>query len=265
MNSLSSIPTDSLLIPTTDRGLVVSEQFYSIQGEGANVGMPAVFLRLGGCNLQCPGFTYRDPRTQQHLGCDTKAVWTQGKRIMNVDLLTHWQQAGWLAALAQGAHLILTGGEPFIQQANLFNFVKQLDTMLNLATSTYVEIETNATVTPQLDFLQRIQQINASPKLAHSGEEKARRYKPDVIATLNEHANAYFKFVVSTVNDIDEIVNDFLTPFQIASHKVLLMPEGGTRQDVVERGRLVVELCKQYGFRYSPRLHIDLYGEVTGV
>ena len=72
--------------------LIVSELFYSIQGEGASVGKPAVFLRLSGCNLRCDGFSYKDPVTGEHLGCDTKAVWTSGNKTTFSALLETFQE-----------------------------------------------------------------------------------------------------------------------------------------------------------------------------
>ena len=60
--------------------LIVSEMFYSIQGEGVSCGVPAVFLRLTKCNLRCLGFSYVDPQTSEHLGCDSAAVWRQGEK-----------------------------------------------------------------------------------------------------------------------------------------------------------------------------------------
>ena len=115
---------------STDSNIVIAEDFYSIQGEGAAAGVPAVFLRLAGCNLQCPGFSYKDPSTGEHLGCDSKAVWRRGRKVTFEELLHRWTRLGWVQALEQGAHLVITGGEPLVQQPRVLAFINYLDAIL---------------------------------------------------------------------------------------------------------------------------------------
>ena len=241
--------------------LVVSEQFYSIQGEGACLGMPAVFLRLAGCNLRCLGFSYRDPATGEHLGCDTKAVWRSGNKLNFHEIIEYWQAQGWLDKLNNGAHLIITGGEPLIQQASLVDFIKQLD----FHCKPFIEIETNATIKP-VDFLMtRITQFNVSPKLSNSGETQAKAYHPEVLATFSNSDNAHFKFVISTQQDVDEVIKNFVQPLQLQPKNIWLMPEGGTAAEITEKQPWLVERCKQHLFNFTPRLQVAIWGEVTGV
>ncbi|OGT55064.1 MAG: hypothetical protein A3F17_08200 [Gammaproteobacteria bacterium RIFCSPHIGHO2_12_FULL_41_15] len=239
--------------------LVVSETFYSIQGEGASAGVPAVFLRLAGCNLRCDGFTYRDSATDEHLGCDSKHVWRFGQKMEFTEILSYWQTQGWLGKLMQGAHLVITGGEPVIQQRALSSFIEHLDK------SIFIEIETNATLLINAMLLDRINQFNVSPKLAHSGEPTSKAYQPHVLQALLSTHKTVLKFVVASPQDIDEIMINYIEPFQFPRSRVWLMPEGGSMTAITAKKPWVVELCKQHLFNFTSRLQIDIWDEVTGV
>ncbi len=243
--------------------IVYAESFYSIQGEGCSAGVPAVFLRLAGCNLQCPGFSYKDPNTGEHLGCDSKAVWRRGKRIQFTELVQGWRSKGWLQALQQGAHLVITGGEPMVQQQRVLAFIDFLDAALQQ--KIFIEIETNGTLLLGAKLLQRLNQINVSPKLANSGEQSKKAYLPAVIQQLAVEHKAKFKFVISAVSDVSEVISNYVEKFCLPVNRVWLMPEGGTQQELQLKRKLVVELCKQHLFNYSPRLQVVIWNEVTGV
>lgn len=243
--------------------LIVCESFYSIQGEGLNAGVPAVFLRLSGCNLRCEGFSYRDPETGEHLGCDTKKMWRSGKRAEFSAIIQNWQQQGWLEKLKQGAHLVITGGEPLLQQHALTLFIARLET--HCETKIFIEMETNGTLWMNEELLQRINQFNVSPKLANSLEPKSKAYQPAVLKQLFQTDKAVLKFVISSAHDVDEILENFIIPFQFNRRKVWLMPEGGTPSSINAKKLWLVELCKQHVFNFTSRLHIDIWHEVTGV
>ena len=241
--------------------LVVSEMFYSIQGEGPSVGKPAVFLRLAACNLNCPGFTYQHPENQTHLGCDTKHVWQKGAPYSFDVLIKTWQEQDWITHLQQGAHLVITGGEPLLQQEALALWIELLDQTVQ----PYIEIETNGTLAPN-DFLAaRVNQFNVSPKLAHSGETKDAAYHTKALAKFSELPQSVFKFVIHAPEDVKEILNDYQKIFSIPSQKIWLMPEGGTLAQMQPKMDMVAELCKRYYFNFSPRLHIHIWDEATGV
>jgi 6-pyruvoyltetrahydropterin 2'-reductase len=241
--------------------LIISEQFYSIQGEGINVGQPAVFLRLAACNLTCKGFSYQDAETGEQLGCDTAKVWRKGERWSFEKILTHWQNQGWLHALTNGAHLVITGGEPLLQQAALVHFIETLKVQVD----TFIEIETNATILFSDELLIHLNQINASPKLRFAGDAADKRVKPAVLKQLAKCDIAYFKFVLSEPEQINEIMTDYQQLYAIPTTRILLMPEGGTADIINANSDWLIELCKKYHLRYSPRLHIIIWGEVTGV
>ena len=242
---------------------VYCEDFYSIQGEGASAGVPAVFLRLAGCNLQCPGFSYQDPNTGEHLGCDSKALWRRGQRISHHEVLERWEQAGWIAALASGAHCVITGGEPMVQQQRVLEFIHSLDTAVGHPV--YIELETNATIMLDECLLQRLNQINASPKLAHSGEEKLKAYVPGVLEQLASCDKTQFKFVVAQPLDVEEVMRDYVHAFFIPKSRVWLMPEGGTQKQLQTVQLWLVEACKRHCVNFSPRLQVLIWDEVTGV
>lgn len=243
--------------------LVICETFYSIQGEGKSSGMPAIFLRLAGCNLRCNGFSYQDPDTKEHLGCDSKQVWQRGERSDFASIIADWERAGWLQKLAQGAHLVITGGEPLLQKPALAAFLQYLDNALSC--KVFVEIETNGTLSAGDFLLQRINQFNVSPKLAHSGEPLQKAFQSDVIAQFVACEKANFKFVLAKQADVDELIIRYVQPFAIQRQRVWLMPEGGTREAVNAKKGWIVDLCKQHGFNFSSRLQVDIWGEVVGV
>jgi 7-carboxy-7-deazaguanine synthase len=255
--------TEVLILQMSVSHLVYAEDFYSIQGEGAAAGTPAVFLRLAGCNLQCPGFSYKDPMTGEHLGCDSKAVWRRGERVQFAQLLQRWRDAGWLQALEQGAHLVITGGEPLVQQQRVLAFIDYLDATLQQ--DVFIEIETNGTLLFEVKLLHRLNQINVSPKLTNSGEARAKALVSAVMQQLAVEVKAKFKFVVDSELDVQEIIKNYVTPFAIPAQRVWLMPEGGTQQELQLKREWVVEQCKQYLFNYSPRLQVIIWDEVTGV
>lgn len=242
--------------------LLVSETFYSIQGEGFTCGTPAVFLRLAGCNFQCSGFGYQDKNTQQHLGCDTKLVWMQGKKTTFTDIFSLWEKNGWLQKLKSGAHLVITGGEPLLHQDPLIAFIAELDTLVE---NLWIELETNASLPFKPQFLQRLNQINASPKLENSGEPRQKAYHPEILQSLARLDKTRFKFVVAKPEDIKEIIQNYVIPFKILPEHICLMAEGGTKKAIAAKSAWIADLCKQYLFHYSPRLQVDIWDEVTGV
>ena len=135
----------------------VAEDFSSLQGEGKWVGTKAVFLRLTGCNLQCgmPNWSkIKDKTNQKEIEanaspaskwcCDTTAVWLKGKNYTADELYDRWKKQGWTNDIDNGAHIVLTGGEPLLQQ-NDDELLKFLALMKDKHKA-YIEIETNGTI-----------------------------------------------------------------------------------------------------------------------
>ena len=242
--------------------LMVSEMFYSIQGEGPHAGVPAVFLRLTGCNLTCKGFSYKDPVTKEHLGCDTKNIWMQGKKVRPSDLLDTWQEKGWIEKLKRGAHLIITGGEPLLQSPGLLSTLEFLKRAMG---PLFIELETNGTIDLTDELMPFMTHINVSPKLDIAGDPFTKRYRKKSLSTFASLSQAHFKFVISSESDIQEIQERYSIPFNIPCDRIWLMSEGATTSELMAQERQVVEWGKHYGYGFSPRLHIHLWGNIPGV
>jgi hypothetical protein len=75
----------------------------------------------------------------------------------------------------------------------------------------------------------------------------------------------YFKFVIEKSLDINELYYSYILPFKIPKEKILLMPQCQTREEYQKLSPVVIDLCKVFGFRFSPRLQIEIYDKKTGV
>jgi 7-carboxy-7-deazaguanine synthase len=225
----------------------ISEIFYSVQGEGSLLGVPSVFVRTSGCNLRCSW-------------CDTPYTsWRPEGEMMSMEEVLE-------AVRNYGAsHVVVTGGEPMIAPG-MPAFTEALR-----AQGLHITIETAGTVdAPVVCDLMSI-----SPKLSNSvphgiegGRWAARheklRLQPDVLKRLIGRYRFQLKFVVSAPGDLTEI-QEIIRATGVPNSEVILMPEGTDPQTLAERSRWVVEICKEKGFRFSPRLHIDLWGQKRGV
>jgi len=237
--------------PTSD-ALPVSETFVSLQGEGKLTGVPSWFLRTSGCNLRCAW-------------CDTPyASWRpEGTRRPVTDLIAE-------ARDANVRHAVLTGGEPM-----LFAALVPLSRALRSA-GVHVTIETAGTLAPSP--LPYCDLWSISPKLAHSTprndprdpsgawtlrHEQRRLNLPALQALLNAPGDHQLKFVVAGDGDLDEIDGLLAQLTGWTPPDILLMPEG-TAPPEPARKRAVSDLCLRRGFRYCPRLHIELYGNTRG-
>ena len=221
--------------------LKVSEVFYSIQGEGVTTGVPAVFVRLTACNLLCKSESWV---------CDTLEVWKRGKKTAFADILCD----DYLERLKEGAHLVVTGGEPLLQQERLVEYLHWLD--IEIGGSLVVEVETNGTIVPIYPLVRRVKQWNVSPKLGNSGEHYDKRYVPLAIRALCNTRRAWFKFVLTQRAEYEEILQDYAPMQDFDMERVILMPAGETQAELDVTRPAVIELARDQGHRYSDRLHI---------
>ena len=154
--------------------------------------------------------------------------------------------------------LVVTGGEPLLQQAALAPLVTSL-----AGQGFYCEVETNGTIAPTQGMIEGVSQWNVSPKLENSGNRPRFRAIPDALSAFGRLDTAYFKIVVSAAPDVDESAA-IVARYGLASERVMLMPEGTTAEAMRERGKLVAEACVERGYSFSPRLHILLWGDERG-
>lgn len=224
----------------------IAEIFYSIQGEGMLAGMPSVFVRLSGCNLRCDW-------------CDTPyASWKpEGEgRLMGTilaDVRRNWAR-----------HVVVTGGEPMIHPG-IVQLTKKLKEHVE-----HITVETAGTVyEPVVCDLMSI-----SPKLANStptrreggrfaAQHDRLRYQPEILKQLMAEYPYQLKFVVKQQSDVQE-VRKIVEETGADRDRIMLMPEGVDAGALYERAQWMVEACKQLGYRYCPRLHIDLWGNERG-
>lgn len=229
--------------------MLVSETFYSLQGEGELSGVPSFFIRSSGCNLRCNW-------------CDTPyASWNpEGVERSVGDLVA-------AVRATPARHAVLTGGEPMIAKD-----IRGLAAALREA-GLHITIETAATVAPAgvaCDL------ASLSPKLANSAPDsrlpaawrerhEATRWNPDAVRAWVDGYAYQFKFVVSTPDDVAEMERLVGSLGRdIPRHKILLMPEAVSLEKMRERAAWLGELCKERGYRYAHRLHIELYGNKRG-
>ncbi|WP_442800366.1 hypothetical protein [Sphingomonas sp. LH128] len=127
----------------------------------------------------------------------------------------------------------------------------------------HVEVETNSTVAPHPALDARIDQYNVSPKLAHSGNPDTLALLPERLAAWAAEPRAFFKFVVATRDDLDEVMALQQT-YAIPGARLFLMPEGRSSDVIRERSGWLADFCSQHGLRFTDRLHIHLWGDTRG-
>lgn len=281
----------------------IAELFYSLQGEGQYLGTPSLFLRVFGCNFKCAGFSmprgqiseerlainpedYKEYNSLPlvHTGCDSYASWDPRFKHLSpllevsaiVDRMQELLPDG---KFGPDKHLILTGGEPLLgwqrSYIELFDEIGRRD--MNL---THITFETNGTQDlknelkewflsndyfPWLDIT-----YSVSSKLPSSGEAWEDAIKPEVIADYYEHSSLlYFKWVVSNQEDYEDVLKAIDTYKSVLGERmvnipVYLMPAGGTTMHYDNNEKWVAELAMKHGWRYSPRLQVQLWKNQWG-
>ena len=233
------------MIKPSDR-LLVSEIFESVQGEGVSLGVPSVFLRLAHCNLRC-GW------------CDTKYTWDWNTYDIRKEVHEFsFDQAASALQQLRPRNLVVTGGEPLLQQTALASLLSLLDQDWTS------EVETAGTLVPEARLTAAITRWNVSPKLENSGNPTDKRLRPEALRAFAALPNAYFKFVIAAAGDVAE-VSDLVARFDLPSERVMLMPEATQAERLNDLAQSLVEVCVQHGYRLSYRLHVALWGDKRGV
>jgi 7-carboxy-7-deazaguanine synthase len=223
--------------------LKIAELFYSLQGEGRLVGVPSVFVRTSGCNLRCSW-------------CDTP--------------YTSWQPEGSNLTLDQivdslkpypAKHVVVTGGEPMIAP----EIVPLTERLRSLGL--HITIETAGTVFQPVacDLMSISPKLsNSTPQGAWAAQHERLRIQTGILAELMGRYDYQLKFVMEKPEDLEE-VRALVESLGAEPERVILMPEGTDRERLRERSVWLAETCKQEGYRFSPRLHVELYGNRRGV
>lgn len=228
----------------------ISEIFHSIQGEGELTGVPSVFVRTSGCNLRCAW-------------CDTPyASWNPEGEEMSIEAILRRVLA------YPSEHVVLTGGEPMIAKG-----IHDLASSLR-ESGKHITIETAGTIAPvgiACDLASLSPKLtNSTPTADLAGQAWVERHEksrlqPDILRQWLDSYQFQLKFVVSEEPQIAEIQHLLLSlDRDVPACKTLLMPEGITVDALHSRAQWLADVCKRIGFRYCPRLHIELFGNTRG-
>lgn len=246
---IEQFPKVSRSKPDHEDFLEISEMFFdTIQGEGVSAGISSTFMRLQGCTLKC-------------VWCDTLKVWEEGNPYTFDELFLMMNNSGIVDRLRFGQHLILTGGSPLKQQDRLIKFILKFKNKFGF--KPYIEVENEAVLQPKVDLVNLVDQWNNSPKLSNSGMKVRVRCKQEIVSLMSRMNNSWFKFVVATEADWDEIEKDYL-PF-IRRNQIIIMPKGETREELNETRDMAADMAVKHGVRFSDRLHITIWNKQTGV
>jgi 7-carboxy-7-deazaguanine synthase len=225
----------------------ISEIFYSLQGEGRLVGTPSLFIRTSGCNLRC-------------VWCDTSytswrpegSSWPLAKILRRVD-----EHAA--------RHVVITGGEPMLAAE-----IAELAAALRRR-GKHVTIETAGTLFKPV----ACDLISLSPKLANSTPWKRakgkfaamheqRRLNLPALQSFIDRYDYQLKFVVDSKADFAEIGGLVARLKNVDATRVLIMAQGTTRKQLEEKRAWIVQACLDHGYGFTPRLHIELFGNRRG-
>jgi organic radical activating enzyme len=238
------------------------EIFHSLQGEGPCAGRPSVFVRLSLCNLSCiwcdTDYTWNWEGTSFPHVRDAEPGYAKHSREREILHLTPAEISERVERYAC-PHVVVTGGEPLVQQALLPPLLERLR-----AAGRSVDFETNGTIAPAaaVDGLTDLWVV--SPKLENSGVPEPDRIRPDVLDWFARCPRASFKFVVGAPEDVGE-VRSLAARHGVPAERIWLMPEGTTEERLRESRPWVMKRCLDLGMRYSDRLHVIAYGNRRGV
>lgn len=246
----------------------------TIQGEGKLAGTPSLFIRLATCNLRC--IWQMDDGS--FCRCDTSyaSFHPDDKKAWNVDEIVNVIKHN----IGAMQHVVITGGEPLLQKKGLGALCKSIKEDLDL----HITIETNGTIFSE-ELTKYVDLFSISPKLSNSvpsaeklkfynePETPSSRYHHEVRKNLSVLQNfvdsakdLQLKFVVGKQSDADEIINDFLSVLKgYNKHDIMLMPLGATQEQITKSNPIVLQMCIQNGWKYTPRIHIDIFGSKQGV
>ena len=223
----------------------VSEIFSSIQGEGIHAGKPSVFLRTALCNLKC-------------VWCDTKYTWDwdnydYSKEVHELPIEKVIEKIKEF----EPKHLVITGGEPLIQQNDIASLISKL------GDDYFVEVETDCTIIPNSSVLEHVNHWNVSPKTSNSGNSREAREIPQCYDFFVKLENSVFKFVIENETDLVEI-DELITKYSIPKNKILLMPQASTKDELNLKKEEIEKIAIAKGLLFSSRLQVERWGNQRG-
>jgi organic radical activating enzyme len=240
------------------------EIFHTIQGEGVSAGLPAVFVRASRCNLHC-------------VWCDTDHTWNfEGTpwphekdavpgyakfRKADVTFEITPAEAARSILRFKCPRGVITGGEPLLQEEAFLEMIRLI--RMEMPDCVF-EVETNATRVPCPAFADAVDQFNVSPKLSNAGMPESLRLNDEALRFFTASPKAWFKFVVSSPDDLTEI-KILEINHAIPRDRILLMPEGRTAAELDKTAPWLAEICRDQGYRFCDRLHVRLWGDRRGV
>lgn len=221
----------------------IAELFYSLQGEGALVGVPSVFIRTSGCNLRCSW-------------CDTPYTsWNPEGAEWSLDRILDEVRSH------PARHVVVTGGEPMIAP----EIVPLTERLRRLGL--HITVETAGTVVQPVacDLMSISPKLsNSTPSGSFAAQHERLRIQPGVLRDLMARYEYQLKFVIAKPDDLEE-VRALVERLGADAARVVLMPEGTDRDLLRERGVWLAEIAKAEGYRFTPRLHVELWGNRRGV
>jgi 7-carboxy-7-deazaguanine synthase len=225
----------------------ISEIFHSIQGEGRLVGTPSLFIRTSGCNLRC-------------VWCDTPYTSWRPEG-------SSWPLAKILARIDRRStkHVVITGGEPMLAAE-----IEDLTWALRRRNK-HVTIETAGTIFKPVSC----DLVSLSPKLKNSTPWKREKGKFAAMheerrlnfSALQNYLDGYdyqLKFVVEAKEDFAEIGGIVDRLKNVDPARILIMAQGTTTKQLSEKAGWIVDQCLRHGYCFTPRLHIELFGNRRG-
>lgn len=211
--------------------ILVNETFFSIQGEGPEIGMPAIFIRLQGCNIE-PKCTF----------CDSSYSWCEGKEMTYEELYNEISKY-------DCNKIIITGGEPTMQIEAIKGFEEYC---WNEKKEMYKHsLETNGLI--DNEYMYEFDLVMVSPK--------KQQYNIDVLRIIDMKPNTYFKFVYDKDLWFEKIIEEL----NLSDDKIYIMPEGKTKEEQEKNMEEVIEYCKKKNYIFSPRLHILIWSDRRAV
>jgi 7-carboxy-7-deazaguanine synthase len=237
------------------------EIFFSLQGEGRELGRPSVFVRTSRCNLYCRW-------------CDTPYTWNwRGHGFEHEGgPSSEFEAPAETISLDPSAvvervrqfpcfNVVLTGGEPLLQAGACVELMLQLRA---LDARYRFDVETNGTLVPPVAMRELVDLYMVSPKLDNSGVKASLRLRPDALAHFAQDERALFKLVLSDPSQTREVL-ELLEPYGVARDRIYLMPQASSADELRAQGPALAAAALAHGFRFSDRLHLHLYGKARGV